>query len=202
MHGPQSSYSTNPQPLHLPLDLPVNFVLSVSSTDPGNSSCVTLSLISTMQAAYIEENQPQATSLSPPPNLPPDPSLYTDQGPQHEFADSSGPLFFMYSRMASEEDKKMADIWHRDADGILIVVSFIFHTFYTFSIQNYFIEWSFLCRNCAIGCGDCPEPPAKLPGYVRILPQEYIRVSSFRRLKHIPSIYPCHSGSTRPLLPI
>jgi Family of unknown function (DUF6535) len=41
----------------------------------------------------------------------------------------------MYSKMAEEEDKKMADIWHRDADGILIFVSFIFHTFYTFSIQ-------------------------------------------------------------------
>ncbi|KAI0253417.1 hypothetical protein BJV78DRAFT_1360235 [Lactifluus subvellereus] len=39
---------------------------------------------------------------------------------QHEFADSSGPLFNMYRDMAKEEDNKMAERWQKDADGILI----------------------------------------------------------------------------------
>ncbi|KAI0246406.1 hypothetical protein BJV78DRAFT_151749 [Lactifluus subvellereus] len=36
------------------------------------------------------------------------------------FDDSSGPLFFMYRKMAEEEDDKMAERWQKDADGILI----------------------------------------------------------------------------------
>src|SRR6266702_1654569 len=38
------------------------------------------------------------------------------------FVDGSGPIFSMYSEMASEEDKKMAEGWKADADGILIFV--------------------------------------------------------------------------------
>jgi hypothetical protein len=33
-----------------------------------------------------------------------------------------GPIFSMYSEMAAEEDKKMAESWKDDADGILIFV--------------------------------------------------------------------------------
>ncbi|KAI9448639.1 hypothetical protein BJY52DRAFT_1365554 [Lactarius psammicola] len=36
------------------------------------------------------------------------------------FVDGSGPIFSMYSEMAAEEDKKMAEGWKADADGILI----------------------------------------------------------------------------------
>jgi hypothetical protein len=42
------------------------------------------------------------------------------------FTDSSGPLFNMYIKMAEEEDNKMADRWQKDADGILIFVSFLY----------------------------------------------------------------------------
>ena len=44
--------------------------------------------------------------------------------PQGEpgFVDSSGPIFSMYMEMAEEEDKKMAESWQADADGILIFV--------------------------------------------------------------------------------
>jgi hypothetical protein len=45
-----------------------------------------------------------------------------DQDPFPEFSDSSGPLFDMYCEMAEEEDKKMADRWTKDADGIIIFV--------------------------------------------------------------------------------
>ncbi|KAF8259905.1 hypothetical protein EI94DRAFT_1444907, partial [Lactarius quietus] len=42
--------------------------------------------------------------------------------PQEEanFIDGSGPIFSMYMEMATEEDKKMAEGWKADADGILI----------------------------------------------------------------------------------
>ncbi|KAH9053029.1 hypothetical protein EDB87DRAFT_1691245 [Lactarius vividus] len=36
------------------------------------------------------------------------------------FIDGSGPIFSMYLEMATEEDKKMAENWKADADGILI----------------------------------------------------------------------------------
>ncbi|KAH9011969.1 hypothetical protein EDB83DRAFT_348387 [Lactarius deliciosus] len=36
------------------------------------------------------------------------------------FVDGSGPIFSMYLEMATEEDKKMAEGWKADADGILI----------------------------------------------------------------------------------
>jgi hypothetical protein len=38
-------------------------------------------------------------------------------------SDSSGPLFSMYSKAAEDEDKKLVERWHKDADGILIFVS-------------------------------------------------------------------------------
>ncbi|KAH9054606.1 hypothetical protein EDB83DRAFT_2552743, partial [Lactarius deliciosus] len=36
------------------------------------------------------------------------------------FVDGSGPIFSMYLETATEEDKKMAEGWAADADGILI----------------------------------------------------------------------------------
>ena len=38
------------------------------------------------------------------------------------FVDSSGPIFSMYMKMAEEEDKKMAESWKADAQGILFFV--------------------------------------------------------------------------------
>jgi hypothetical protein len=46
-----------------------------------------------------------------------------EQDPLPEFADSSGPLFYMYREMAEEEDNKMAERWQKDAEGIIIFVS-------------------------------------------------------------------------------
>ena len=54
---------------------------------------------------------------------------YPPQSPQNQvsqgvsdFVDGSGPIFSMYLEMAAEEDKKMAESWKADADGILIFV--------------------------------------------------------------------------------
>jgi hypothetical protein len=39
-----------------------------------------------------------------------------------DHVDGSGPIFSLYLDMATEEDKKMAENWKDDADGILIFV--------------------------------------------------------------------------------
>jgi len=53
--------------------------------------------------------------------------LDRSQSPPEAFTgglgDRSGPLFSIYSEMASEEDKKLAERWQKDADGTLIFVS-------------------------------------------------------------------------------
>ena len=38
------------------------------------------------------------------------------------FVDSSGPICSMYLEMAVEEDKKMAESWKADAEGIIVFV--------------------------------------------------------------------------------
>ena len=38
--------------------------------------------------------------------------------------DSSGRLFSLYSEIATEEDNKKIDRWQKDADGLLIFVSY------------------------------------------------------------------------------
>ncbi|KAH9054800.1 hypothetical protein EDB87DRAFT_1795704, partial [Lactarius vividus] len=50
------------------------------------------------------------------------PQSAQNQVPQgvSNFVDSSGSIFSMYLELASEEDKKMAEGWKADADGILI----------------------------------------------------------------------------------
>ncbi|KAN0140608.1 hypothetical protein V8E53_001817, partial [Lactarius tabidus] len=55
------------------------------------------------------------------------------------FVDSSGPIFSMYMEMAEEEDKKMAESWQADADGILIftgLFSAVVASFISVSIQD------------------------------------------------------------------
>ncbi|KAF8257263.1 hypothetical protein EI94DRAFT_1818438 [Lactarius quietus] len=53
-----------------------------------------------------------------PPRPPPSAQNKTTQ--EADFIDGSGPIFSMYMEMATEEDKKMAEAWKADADGILI----------------------------------------------------------------------------------
>ncbi|KAH9057219.1 hypothetical protein EDB87DRAFT_1833244 [Lactarius vividus] len=71
--------------------------------------------------------------------LPPGP--VPNQAPQGEsnFADGSIPMFSMYLERAAEEDKKMAEGWKADADGILFftgLFSAAVATLISFSIQD------------------------------------------------------------------
>jgi hypothetical protein len=50
---------------------------------------------------------------------------HSEKLPQEGFdlVNGSGPLFSLYLGMAEEEDRKMAESWKADADGILVFVS-------------------------------------------------------------------------------
>jgi len=63
------------------------------------------------------------TSLTPRPGHPLQPGQQHPPQPESVYADSSGPLFSMYLKLAGEEDVKMTENWKGDADGILIFVS-------------------------------------------------------------------------------
>ncbi|KAH9055306.1 hypothetical protein EDB87DRAFT_1763480 [Lactarius vividus] len=54
-----------------------------------------------------EQHTPHSAPLQTPPRV-------------SNFVDGSGPIFSLYLEMATEEDKKMAEKWKADADGILI----------------------------------------------------------------------------------
>lgn len=72
--------------------------------------------------AIIIENEPEDGANTGPSNRDP-PQHQMLQG-ESNFSDGSGHLFTMYNEMAGEEDKKMAESWKADADGILVFVSF------------------------------------------------------------------------------
>jgi hypothetical protein len=65
----------------------------------------------------------------------------------------------MYTEMAGEDDKKTAERWKADADGILFFVSpdFCLHVVPTGSL---IADWSIFCRRCGITCDINPGPPA------------------------------------------
>ena len=56
---------------------------------------------------------------------PPDSAQNQVQGSSN-FIDGSGAIFSMYLERATEEDKKMAENWKADANGVLIFVRFHF----------------------------------------------------------------------------
>jgi len=96
--------------------------------------------------------------------------------PQGEsvLCDSSGPLFSMYSKIAEEEDDKMAERWQKDAEGIII---FVCHRVAFHTAANSFksqLDRFVLCgRRCVCGCFS-PGPQTQLAGYFRVLSREYL----------------------------
>jgi len=99
--------------------------------------------------------------------------------------DSSGPLFTMYSKIAEEEDNKMAERWQKDAEGIII---FVCHEIAFHTAANSFksrLDRFVLCgRRCVCGCIS-PRPQTQLAGYFRVLSREYLSA-------------PCRSQPTSP----
>jgi hypothetical protein len=94
------------------------------------------------------------------------------------FRDSSGLLFSMYSKLAEEEDNKMVDRWQKEAEGILIFVSFSAGILFTFTRLN----WNsagrlILCRRRYATFRDDPGLEAESSGELRILSQEHLSIS-------------------------
>ena len=58
------------------------------------------------------------------PRYPPQPAQNAGENEgDSNFVDGSDHFFTMYTEMAGEEDKKMAERWQADAEGILVFVS-------------------------------------------------------------------------------
>ena len=91
-----------------------------------------------------------------------------------DHVDGSGPIFSLYLEMASEEDKKMAENWKDDADGILIFVR-RYHLFQNFIHANSLpIDWSILCCCCIVNLSINSRPPAESTRYIQFLPLQHV----------------------------
>ena len=84
----------------------------------------------------------------------------------------------MYSKIAEEEDNKVAERWQKDADGLLIFVSphVIFCS--TPRINKNLIDRFILCRHCCVSRIVNPGPHPELSGYHHLLSPEHLSTSS------------------------
>ena len=79
----------------------------------------------------------------------------------------------MYTEMAGEDDKKMAERWQADADGILVFVSLGFGPSVV-PTGSLIIDRSIFCRRCGIDCDIHPSPPAQPTRHNGVLSREYL----------------------------
>ena len=103
---------------------------------------------------------------------PPDSAQNQVQGSSN-FIDGSGAIFSMYLERAAEEDKKMAENWKADANGILIFVRF--HSSSLVHHTNPMVIERPILRCCCIAylgvhSGHTTEPA----GRFQLLPREYL----------------------------
>ena len=147
--------------------------------------------------ATMDSEAPSA-SLTPRPGHPSQPGQNHPPQGESVYADSSGPLFSMYLKLAGEEDKKMAENWKGDADGILIFVSRYSTSATSTQTDPETKDWFILRRRRSIDHGVRAGPQAKFPGHVSILPCKHL--SNPRRFEWLPGPYSPHTS--QPLHPI
>lgn len=70
------------------------------------------------------------TILTPLDVDPPQSTVEQESRGAHRSFDGAGDIFSMYLEMVGEEDRKMAEGWKADAEGILIFVSFYLSALY------------------------------------------------------------------------
>ena len=76
----------------------------------------------------------------------------------------------MYSKLAEEEDNKMATRWQNDADGIRVFVGPLFLS--TYSPQpNVYIGWTILCHYCDVSLSVDARSQTQVPRHLRVLPK-------------------------------
>jgi len=114
------------------------------------------------------------TSLTPRLGHPLQPGQQHPPQAESVYADSSGPLFSMYLKLAGEEDEKMTENWKGDADGILIFVSCHSTCITPTQIDPETEDWSILRRRRSICCGIRPGPQAEFPGHLSVLPRKHL----------------------------
>ena len=139
----------------------------------------TCHLVMLSQTYIVDDRREQPQAAPIPPLLPLE---------EPNFGDSSGTLFSMYSRIAEEEDARMAERWQKDADGILIFVSSHITIHITTCLDWNFVGRFILCCCRRIACYVCPGPEAKLSGHLRILSREHL--SGSRRRQSIAGVRP------------
>ena len=94
------------------------------------------------------------------PNYPPQPTQNEhEKERESNFLDGSGPFFTMYTEKAGEYDKKMAERWQADADGILVFVS-PYSCLHIVTTGSPITDRSILCCRCDLDCDINPGPPA------------------------------------------
>jgi hypothetical protein len=94
---------------------------------------------------------------------PPSTQTQQDQGQlgESDSSDGSGLLFSMYLERAEEEDRKRAESWKGDADGMLVFVGRPrrLHLQCGYNIEN--VDWFVFCCRCSIARSDRPGYSAK-----------------------------------------
>lgn len=82
----------------------------------------------------------------------------------------------MYSKMAEEEDNKMATHLQKDADGVRVFVrSFV--PVHHAAQPNGYIGWTILCHCCAISLSVDPRSQTQVPRHLRVLPRGNLSTS-------------------------
>lgn len=92
---------------------------------------------------------------------------------QPRFWDSSVPLFSMYSKIAEEEDKNMAERWRKDADVVFIFVSPHSGIHSAAPISWITIDRFIFGRCRLVAYGDNSGLEAKHPSYFGVLSREH-----------------------------
>ena len=91
----------------------------------------------------------------------------------------------MYLEMAEEEDKKMAESWKADAEGILVFVRFCLLVPY--SKLTHRSDWFIFRCCCHFAFGVDPGSATEPAGHVQLLPCQHIPAS--RRPESIPHFH-------------
>ena len=112
------------------------------------------------------------------------------------FADGSGLIFAMYSDMATEEDKKMAESWKADADGILIFVRL--HHLLVLQTDSMVVDRVVLCCCCIIDLSVNSGHSTKLAGYLQLLSCKHLSsYCSPESTEYFPLFLPAPIFSTK-----
>ncbi|KAI0293701.1 hypothetical protein B0F90DRAFT_1761324 [Multifurca ochricompacta] len=106
---------------------------------------------------------------------PPQPAPNRVQQEESNYVDGSGPLFSMYVEMTGEEDKKLAESWKADADGILVFT----------------VDWFVLGRRRSFVSSLSPGHSTEPTGHLRILSRKYLSAPcQCQWFSYLHSIYP------------